>query len=158
MQKDKSIKLYTMDPLWVLFLYPSFVCVLLSGSFIVNSVVLLAGFALLKIPNKLKIYKKMIWKVWLFGLASIALCALLLWVWTERMWTKAQFPPAWFEYIVILLPGAATYFLNYHFALKRLEITKPKRILFSLALAVLTSPYLLLRPYYHFVYDLFTRS
>ena len=150
----KNIRLYTATPLWVYFLTPSFVfLIILPGSFIINSIVLSVGFALLRIPGKLSLYKKLILKIWCFNLISIIVCAFLLWTAVEfEAW---RWYDEFFILIVVLVPVVISYLLNRCFSFNHLEISKIKRIILSLSLAVFTSPYLLLNlylPVYHLLF------
>jgi len=162
--KKKNINLYTVTPYWYFFVYPSFVLfILLPGSFILNSVVLFAGLILLKAPQKINTYRKLIIKIWLASLPSIIICAVILWA-TVEIQVIARFA-CFFRPTVIFIPGFGNYYpslyglieflviaaptaiLNYRFSFNNIEISKRGRILFSLSLAVFTSPHQFLNSY-----------
>jgi len=101
-----------------------------------NSIILLTGFTLLKIPKKINAYNRTIFKVLIFSTLSNAIyAAIKLFVFYQIMW-------AWAKefYVLIIIPSAAIYFFNYYFTFNNLEISKLKKILICTALAVLISP------------------
>ena len=154
MKKNKNIKLYSANPWWIYFTFPLFILLILLGSFILNNIILIIGLFVFKIPDKIKVYKKTILKIWFFCILSNIILAIILWVFTEsQLW--AFFDNFVSLIIVLLIPGTVAYLLNYLFTFNNLKISKLKKILFSLILAVFTSPYLLFlhfySPIYHFL-------
>ena len=71
MKSNKQMKLYNvLFPFWMLMLMPLLWLVVLPGNFIIDSLVLLAGMALLKIADRKQFYKKHIFKIFAFGMLS----------------------------------------------------------------------------------------
>jgi len=118
---------------------------------------------LLKVPQKINTYRKLIIKIWLSSLPSIIVCAVILWAIAEIQ-VIARFA-YFFKPAVIFIPGFGNYYpslyrlieslviatptaiLNYRFSFNSIKISRRGRILFSLSLAVFTSPRLFLNTY-----------
>jgi hypothetical protein len=79
----KDGKLYNMIfPIWLFMFFPPIIIITLAGNFLIDSLVLVAGFFLFKagegLTGFLDFYKKTILKVWVFGLLADIIGAALL--------------------------------------------------------------------------------
>ena len=69
--KKNDIKLYNvLFPFWMILLFPQIWLIVLPGSFIIDSIVLIISMILLKIADKKQWYKRHIIKIYLFGMLS----------------------------------------------------------------------------------------
>ena len=136
--EKRNIRLYSTIPFWFYCLHLLFIILpVAAGVFVANGIVLFVGIALLRVPKKASTFLKMIWKIWLNNFLGIVIFLILLWVVGNiQVWE-------WFNRIfvfieVILLPGAASCFLNYRFTLNRMEISKRSKVILSLSLTIFT--------------------
>ncbi len=75
----KKTKLYNVIfPVWLMVLIPPIILIVIPANFIVDSLVLLLGFKILSITDKLRNYKKCILKAWIFGFLVDIVGSLLL--------------------------------------------------------------------------------
>lgn len=153
-------KLYNLIfPIWFFWMIPSLAWLLiLPANFLVDSLVLLVTAHFLRLEQGKRLWKKSILKIWLIGFASdfagAVLCLIVMMVLGEFLDTHAFnpyfFPGATLHAIPgVLLAGVMIYFLNRKYSFRGFEL--PPEILhkLSLALAVLTAPYLMMIPLYY---------
>lgn len=141
----KEMKLYNvLFPFWMLLLFPQVWLIVLSGNFIIDSLVLLVSMYLLKIEDKKLFYKRNILKIFGFGMISDVLGSaymLLMMVWLQigRMGDELYLTlPA------LVISAALIFVFNYFIALRKYD-TK-MRFKIALAFAVVTAPYTFLIP------------
>ncbi len=142
-------------------LLPPVILLVIPANFIVDSLVLLAGFKAFDISEKLKQYKKCILKVWCFGFLADILGSLLLLatqlfesnsfimdkLTQPLMWNPFKSPYAFiYAVVVIAICAFLIYFFNNRFSFKKTDLTDKQRKLISILLAVVTAPYLFLLP------------
>lgn len=158
---NRQTKLYNVIfPVWMLVLVPMTWVVVLPANFIIDSAVVLIGLRLLKAESVLRTYKSVILKVWALGFAADIIGCVLLFL------SQIGNGEAWYEYIqgpvaynpldnifallyvliAVAVSGALIYFFNMRVSLKRTELEHAKKRALSLALAVLTAPYIFLVP------------
>lgn len=154
-------KLYNIIfPIWILFIVPPVILIILPSNFIIDSLVLILTLKILKIDNVKKIYKKTIFKIWIFGFLSDIIGAIFLLIsqfipgefWHNNILAPLMWNP--FENIYsfiyctigILISGILIYLFNKKITLKNINISNKfkKKIAFSLAL--ITAPYLFYLP------------
>lgn len=162
------VTLYNMIfPFWMLWIWPAFWLIALPANFAIDLAVLAISLRCLRIGERKKKIKSAILKVWLCGfLADFAGTAGMLFAaiydydrnsrfgnwWYENMTNAVALNP--FENIYSFLwvtvctavSAVLIYFLNYCFCLKKLEIDSSQRKRISLALAVITAPWLFYLP------------
>lgn len=155
----KNVKMYNvLFPIWIIFLLPPVILLVLPGNFIIDSLVLLIGMACLKISNKKKIYLKTILKVWIVGfvadiIGSVILLGTQLLPYSMNSITTATatnpFTNIYSLILVILavlVSGICIYILNFIISFRKIEITVKKKKGICLVLAVMTAPYLFFIP------------
>ena len=157
----KQLRLYNVIfPIWMLIFIPVIWLVVLPANFIIDSLVVLVSLKIMGETEIFSVYKSIILKVWLLGfLADILGSALLF-------FSQLGYSHTWYEYIqgpvaynpldnifsllyvliVVVIAGAAIYFLNLRFSFKKTQLGHKKRRAVSLALAIITAPYLFLVP------------
>ncbi len=157
----KEIKLYNvMFPVWLLFIFPFTWLIVIPANFIIDSLVLLFGMYLLHIKEKLPLYKKTIFWVFLFGFVADILGGVILLI-TQFVESDGFF----YEYLTapvaqnpfdniyallytcfaVVVSAVLIYIFNRFISFRKVNNKKTKRIL-SLLLAVITAPYLFLVP------------
>lgn len=70
-KKKNDLRLYNvLFPFWMLLLFPQVWLIVLSGNFIIDSLVFMFSLLLLKTYNKIQWYKKYILHIYIFGMLS----------------------------------------------------------------------------------------
>lgn len=154
----REIKLYNLIfPMWGIYFwglwFPALLLVLLPANFVVDSIMLLVLFFLLKLPDKKGLYKKTIWKTWGFGfLADILASAVLVGIsWTNVLPFNEYVPiqsigAFLFTTAGIVLAAGFIYIFQRKFVLKKLELEEEQKKRIALGMAILTAPYLMYLP------------
>ena len=154
----KETRLYNvMFPIWFLWLFPTPLWFLiLPGNFLIDSLILYLAMHIHSIPDKLKIWKKSIWKIWAIGFLSDIIGALLTfglyYLFAEILrvsWDLIYFPGT----TLLSLPGVALagvliYFFNKWFSFRKCGLDPVQVHKLCLALAIFTAPYAMLIPIY----------
>lgn len=143
--KSNKTRLYNVIfPLWMLILLPQMWLIVLPGNAIIDSLVLIISMHILKMENKLQIYKKCILKVFAFGLlADIVGSAYLLL--TALVLGLGDMGDELYLTIPALIISAILIFVfDYFISFKKFD--KPKRFKLALIFAIVTAPYTFLIP------------
>lgn len=166
----KTVTLYNVIfPVWMLILIPTVWIVVLPANFIIDSLVLLLAFHLLKLNDRKTLYKQSILKVWGFGfLADMIGAGLLLGVYfiDSALSRSGSAAGEWFydnitgplgdnafkspiavfvALLAIASAGALIYLFNYKVSFKSWPEDREKKKA-ALLLAVVTAPYTMLIP------------
>ena len=157
----KEIILYNvMFPMWLLFIFPMTWLLVIPANFIIDSLVLFLGMYILHIKEKLELYKKTIFWIFLFGFVADILGGIILLI-TQFVESDGFF----YEYLTapvaqnpfdnvyallytcgaVLTSAVLIYVFNRFISFRKVYSKKIKRIL-SLLLAIITAPYLFLVP------------
>ena len=144
----KEIRLYNvMFPIWFFWLLPTPLwLVILLVNFAIDSLVLYLSARTGGLQERLQLWKKSIWKIWIIGfLCDIIGAAFIYGLW--EMLIRI------FPVIILSLPGVALagvliYFLNKRFSFRKCGLDPAAVHRLSLALAVFTAPYAMLIPLY----------
>ena len=141
----KEVKLYNvLFPVWMLLLFPQVWLIVFPGNFIIDSLVLIAGMAVMKITQRKQWYKQHILKVFLFGMLSDLIGAgylLLMMV----VFELGQMGDEWYLTVpAIVISAALIFVLNYFITFRKAD--RWLRLKFSLLFAVVTAPYTFLIP------------
>lgn len=159
----KEVKLYNLIfPMWGIYffglLFPAFLLILLPANFVVDSIMLLVLFFLLKLPEKKAIYKKTIWKTWGFGFLADILASGIFFAFSEGLSDVFQrgnvniylpyssLPSFLFTTGAVLLAGIFIYVFQRRFVLKKLTLEEGQKKKIALGMAILTAPYLMYLP------------
>lgn len=154
----KEIRLYNIIfPMWGLYFYgalfPVLYLLLLPANFLVDSVVLLLLFALLRLPQKKDRYQKLILKTWLFGfLADILASAVLVGISTfadlpfNPYLPISSVPAFLFATTGVVLGGLLIYAFQRRFVLRKIDLPPQQKHKIALGMAILTAPYLMYLP------------
>ena len=159
------------DTLWLLLLFPVTWLAVLPANFLVDSLVLLGAAWVLKVPEKGRLYKRSILKVWGLGFAadllgSGALLGIFLLAGNlgatvsrtgEDGFLDGFFEGlmnAWYEdpasaavmLAAVALAGWLIYVFNKNVTFQKQPLEEPVKKRLALALAVFTAPYALLIP------------
>lgn len=159
MKKEKFYNV--IFPVWLLILFPPLIFITLIGNFIIDSLVILFSLWLLKISDK-SIYKKVIWKVWIFGFLADILGSLLLlggaycFDFTDFLYDhfanplylnpSSSFLSLLFCLIVIGISAICIYFLNKRYSFQKTKLKEPEKKKIAILLAIITAPYMFLLP------------
>lgn len=140
----KDIKLYNvLFPLWMLLMFPVTWLFVLPGNFLIDSLVLCLGMYVLKICDKKDFYKKSIVKIFAIGIFSdIIGSAYMLAMVLLELCTMAD---EWYVTVPgVIISAVFIFVLNYFITFKNLD--KKKKLILSLAFAIITAPYTFLVP------------
>ncbi|MCR5636323.1 MAG: hypothetical protein K6F76_03975 [Clostridiales bacterium] len=171
----KDIKLYNMilPPFMLLTFVPIIWIFSMIGNFIIDSAVILALLSLLKKDRSVN-YKKVIFRVWIFGYAADVIGAIYLSTVSSMPFINAYFSPAnlgeeisnginsalnfshfdsiWGVLFIlsgILIAAVFIFIFDYKFVFKKHlahVLTKRQMIIASLAMSIFTAPYTFLLP------------
>ena len=145
MKSNKQMKLYNvLFPFWMLMLMPLLWLVVLPGNFIIDSLVLLAGMALLKIADRKQFYKKHIFKIFAFGMLSDLIGATYMLVLMVGFHVGNMGDEPYLTIPALIISAIMIFIFNYFVTFRKLE--KPLRIKLSLIFAIVTAPYTFLVP------------
>lgn len=158
----KDVKLYNVIfPIWFLLFFPPVVLITLVGNYLIDSLVIIACFYLMKLSvhhNLSDFYKKSIIKVWLFGFvadiigASILLSLTMTDFLPYEVLNSINYDPFSNLLAVViiiaamLVAGAFIFFFNYSLTFKYLIEEKTLRFKLALTIAILTIPWTFLLP------------
>lgn len=156
----KNNKLYSIVfPIWSLLIYPIVWVAILPINVVIDTIVLLIGFKCLKVNNALEKYKKVIIKVWLFGILSVIIGSLVLLIpfgSAGSVYTKMSSGNVWSPYentayilsisLAILISMILIYLLNYRVSFKKVGLERKNAKKLALLLAIFTAPWMLLCP------------
>lgn len=155
---NRSVRLYNLIfPMWGIYffalLFPVLHLFLLPANFIVDSVVLLLLFYLLKLPEKKKLYRRSIWKAWGLGFLADILAAGVLFGISETVALPFQeYSPIsslgafLFATLGVALAGVLIYFFHIRFIWKKMDMEERQKRRLALGMAILTAPYLMYLP------------
>ena len=162
---SKCIRLYdVIFPIWLIWLIPPVIFIALAANFVVDTIVILVIFAVIK--NKgaggysiSSLYKKSILKVWLLGFAADIISAILLTIFSMITGLLPNniigavmlnpFTNIWALLIVLFfvaLAGMLIFLFNYHITFKKIIHEKALKCKISIAIAIITAPWTFLIP------------
>ncbi len=163
--RDKQMKNTRLNnvifPIWIIFLLPQVLLIVLPANFLIDSLVIILGFKALRVTDWFKRYKESILKVWGIGFLADLIGALLLFATqlfglNDYLYNNLVQPVMWnpFEsplaviYIVIaiVVSGYLIYLLNYHLVFKKTDLPEKQKRRMARLLALATAPYLFLLP------------
>jgi len=156
-------KLYNIIfPIWILFIVPPAILIVLPSNFIIDSLVLIITLKILRINNIKEIYKKTILKVWLFGFFADIIGAIFLLIsqfipgefWYDNILAPLMWNP--FENIFsfiyctigILISGVFIYLFNKKITFKNIDLKDNLKKKIAFVLSLITMPYLFYLPTY----------
>lgn len=166
----KNLKLYNVFfPVWLLILIPFTWVIAIPVNFIVDSLVIFISLKFLKIEEAFQKYKKVIFKVFIFGFLSdfIGSVFLLLVTYLGTIGGESSAFIKWFEKnivsymmsnpianiyaftivaLAVLLAGICIYFFNLKISFKNLDIDEKDKRKMALIMAIFTAPYLFFLP------------
>jgi len=158
--KTKEIKLYNLIfPVYMLWLIPPVIFIVGILNFIIDSVVVLITEKILKLEDMFSKYKKVIFKVWIFGFLADFIGALFLFL-ISGLFENLDIPIKYnIDYnpfgniyaliitiVGILIAGILIFIFNKKIYFNKIDITEKQRFILSLVMAVVTAPYLFLLP------------
>lgn len=166
----KNFKLYNVFfPIWFLLLIPITWLMAIPINFVVDSIVILLSLKVLKIDDSFKKYKKVIFKVFLFGFFADFIGAVLLFFIVDLIGRLPESSSifAWlnsnilipvmenpfsniygflFMTVIIAMVGFFIYFFNLKFSFSKLDVEEQEKKKMALYMAVFTAPYLFYIP------------
>lgn len=158
--KSKKINLYNLIfPVYLLWLIPPVIFIVGILNFIIDSVVVLITEKVLKMEDIFSKYKKVIFKVWGFGFLSDFIGAFFLFCMSSLV-SNLNIPIKYnidynpfgniYAFLItilgILISGVLIFIFNKKFSFKKVDMTERQKYVLSLAMAIVTSPYLFLLP------------
>jgi len=143
----------------MLWLIPPLFFIVAILNFIIDSIVVLITEKILKLEDMFSKYKKVIFKVWIFGFLADFIGALFLFI-TSALFDDLNIPIKYnIDYnpfgniyaliitvIGILIAGILIFIFNKKICFKKIDITEKQRFILSLVMAIVTAPYLFLLP------------
>ena len=141
----KDLKLYNIIfPIWLLLLVPPVWLLVLPANFIVDSLVILITMDAIGITRKKKMYKKSIFKVWIFGFLSDIIGTLFV-LGASIIFNEGGLgdDPA-FTIPGVIIAAVMIFIFNYLISFKRYD--KATRFKMAISLAIFTAPYTFLIP------------
>lgn len=144
-------------PIWVLLITnPIVLCMTIPANFLVDTLVLIIACTIFKISNVIKVYKKSILKILVYGIvADFVGASTLLFAYKlnpDGVFNNVVSNPfySWITVvyisICILICALLSYFFNYKLIFKDLKVSDKKRKRFALFIAIFTAPYLFFYP------------
>ena len=158
--KSKKINLYNLIfPVYLLWLIPPVIFIVGILNFIIDSVVVVITEKVLKMEDIFSKYKKVIFKVWGFGFLSDFIGAFFLFCMSSLV-SNLNIPIKYnidynpfgniYAFLItilgILISGVLIFIFNKKFSFKKVDMTERQKYVLSLAMAIVTSPYLFLLP------------
>lgn len=159
--KNKETRLYNVIfPLWMLLIFPQTWLVAAPANFIIDFAVLYFTMKKLGVEQPKEKTKKVIIKVWLCGFAADIVGGLLMFLSGSgtgntqfyKMVSRAMYNPfkniyafGWTT-MCVAIAAVIIYLLNFHFCLDKRQLEKAHTKKVSVAMAVITAPYLFLLP------------
>ncbi len=144
-------------PIWLILIFPPIIFILIPGNFIIDSLVLLIGMAILKLSNRKKIYSQNIMKIVIIGFLSDIIGSLLLLLtlffrldFIEDISQAISWNPftnvfaVFYILFAIFISALLIFIFNKKYCFKELEEKSRKYL--SLMIAILTAPYIFLMP------------
>lgn len=145
MNRSKSVTLYNvLFPIWMILLFPQMWLIVLPGNFLIDSLVLLASMAFLKMSEKKLFYKKHIFAVFSFGILSDIAGSALLFLLCFVLELGHMGDELYLTLPAILLSAAMIFMLNYYITFKKVD--RKTRLTLSIIFSVVTAPYTFLIP------------
>ena len=157
----KEVKLRNVFfPIWLFFAFPPIILISLPINFIVDSIVLLLGSKVLKIKNLKSIYKKAIFKIFIFGFLADIIGALILLAtqfvpgefWYQNVLAPLMFNPfhTVFSFIycaiAIIITGILIYLFNKKITFKNINLDEKTKKKLCIIIAIFTAPFFFLIP------------
>lgn len=141
----KTVRFYNvLFPFWMLLLIPQIWFLVLSGNFLIDSIVLIISMAIYAISDKKRFYKKHIVKVYLFGLLSDFIGSGYMLIMMLVFEVGKMGDELYLTIPALLISFACIYLFNYFLTFKNID--KAFRFKFSLIFAIVTAPYTFLIP------------
>lgn len=134
-------------PVWTIFFQPTAACYILPRTFLITGLVLALALRHCGIKNRLQVWKRSILRVWLVGLLSGCIGALLSFgLYTFLMpvgfpWEQLAMLPG------VAFAGAMIYLFDACVSFNRCELTQEQRHRLCRVLALFTAPYTMLLPF-----------
>ncbi|WP_250278351.1 hypothetical protein [[Clostridium] colinum] len=165
--KNKNIILYNLIfPFWLMLIFPPILIPTAIGNFIVDSIVVLLAMKFLKVEDIFKNYKISIYKVWIFGFISDIIGGIFMilgysinvspeskyrdfvYKFTSNVFYNPFDNIFSFTYVVIcmIISSIFIYVYNTKITLTETNLSNKQKKIVSLALAIITCPYLFLLP------------
>lgn len=156
----KNNKLYSvMFPIWFLLIYPLTWVIILPVNLLIDMIVLMAGFKYYKVSNAYDTFKKVLLKVWLFGLLANIIASVVLFLpigGTNSLYNSFKSGIVWDPYanvvsiillvITVILAMLLIYTFNYKISFKKVGLDKKKAKMLAATMAIFTAPWILLFP------------
>lgn len=147
-------------PVWFLIMIPSIWLIALPANFVIDTLVLIIAFLVLKVNKKFENYKRSILKVWIFGFVADIIGGLVLlisqFVPTNDFFSKIVSAVCYnpfdnifaviYVFIAILISAIFIYVFNYKISFKKLELDNKTKKKLAITLAIFTAPYLFFNP------------
>ncbi|MCR5629946.1 hypothetical protein [Eubacterium sp.] len=147
-------------PIWLLMYIPQLWILTLPANFIIDSIVLVVAFAVLKVENRKDKYLKSIIKVWIFGFFADFIGAIVMITGTFGLFngddSKVGEALRWNPFdngvallwtvISIIVAAVCIYIFDRKFALAKTGLSERKKKEISIIMAIFTAPYVMALP------------
>ena len=132
-------KLYDfIFPIWFMWLYPQLWIYILLGNFLIDSVIYVISMFILKMENKLKLYKEHIFPIFIFGLVSDFFGSIFILI-LNAFGISVSGDDYLLIAIAVLVSAILIFVFNYVGTFN--ELNKRDRLVLSLIFAIITAPY-----------------
>lgn len=163
----KGTRLYgVVLPIWLLWLLPRGLIVVIPVIFLLDFLVLFFEMGHMGVKDRKEKLRTTLWKTWLLGLLGDLAGAALMFLATAVPTAGGGFGKWWYRYLTnpisvnpfhsvfsmiwtaaaVFLAGMAIYAFNWKFAFSKLKIQEEKKKQLALSLALFTAPYLFFLP------------
>lgn len=164
---NKKRRLYgVVLPIWLLWLLPQSLIVVIPVIFLLDFLVLFFEMKHLGIAGRKEKLRTTLWKTWLLGLLGDLAGAALMFLATAVPTGGTGFGKWWYRYLTnpisvnpfhsvfsilwtaaaVFLAGMAIYVFNWKFAFSKLKVPEEKKKQLAVSLALFTAPYLFFLP------------
>jgi len=144
-EKSSSLRLYNvLFPFWMLMLLPQLWLIVLPGNFIIDSLVLIIGMAVLKIADKKQWYKRHILKIYGFGMLSDIIGSAYMLVMMLGLELGGMGDEVYITLPALIISATLIFVFNYFITFRKTD--RYLRLRFALIFAAFTAPYTFLVP------------
>ncbi len=141
----KDVKLYNvLFPFWMLLLFPQIWLIVLSGNFIIDSLVLVVSMFFLKIQNKKCFYKQNILKIFVFGMLSDIIGSAYMLIMMIPLQIVRMGDELYLTIPALIISVVCIFIFNYFVTFKKCD--KQTRVKLAMIFAIVTAPYTFLVP------------
>ena len=143
--KINQTKLYNVVfPIWFIWVYPQTWIYIILGNFLIDSVIYVISMNILKMENKMDLYKGNIFAIFMFGLLSDFFGSMFILL-LNACGLGVGSDDYLYISIAVLISAVLIFVFNYFCTFR--DLNKRDRLVLSLIFSILTPPYTFFFPY-----------